>query len=422
MVESIIKNPFVGCTARDMSFDEVRQYWCNPFSLYNLNEYELFSSRTPIVIEGIRGSGKTMILKYLSYTIQKEFIKDKSVNGKLAYLRNNSFGTYFRYKKDFCSSIYRLDCDQKLKDIIFMQYFELFVSREMIESIDDIYEGKAPQEMLKAVSSALSFHADSLSDVVKRITDYTTLMDKIIGESIFDNSWQEKILPLLANGDYLINLVSHITEEVDEWKDILFSVILDEYENLDVFSCLVNTLIKQVDEKCKLTYRIGMRPAGMEKDNSTRVGVERLQVDRDYILRKLVFIDSNEYRKFAIEVSHKRLNNIDVYAKNGLTDISALLGKNEDIDFEAEVVAKGTKQFELISKVFSDDNERKKAIELISNNEKLLEMYNILLVSRGEKYQEVAETCEKYMVLRKERRLKEAEGLVRKYQLGYGDK
>ena len=192
MVESIIKNPFVGCTARDMSFDEVRQYWCNPFSLYNLNEYELFSSRTPIVIEGIRGSGKTMILKYLSYTIQKEFIKDKSVNGKLAYLRNNSFGTYFRYKKDFCS-IYRLDCDQKLKDIIFIQYFELFVSREMIESIDDIYEGKAPQEMLKAVSSALSFHADSLSDAVKRITDYTTLMDKIIGESIFDNSWHRRL-------------------------------------------------------------------------------------------------------------------------------------------------------------------------------------------------------------------------------------
>ena len=60
MSEYIIKNPFVVCTARDMQFDEVKKYWCSPFVIYHLNEDELFTSTTPIVLEGIRGSGKTI--------------------------------------------------------------------------------------------------------------------------------------------------------------------------------------------------------------------------------------------------------------------------------------------------------------------------------------------------------------------------
>ena len=95
MEESIISNPFVGCTARDMKFEEVRQYWCNPFSLYHLSEGELFCSRTPIVIEGVRGSGKTMILKYLSFSVQKDFLSSEPIDKKLSYLKARSFGIYF---------------------------------------------------------------------------------------------------------------------------------------------------------------------------------------------------------------------------------------------------------------------------------------------------------------------------------------
>ena len=233
MVESIIKNPFVGCTARDMQFEEVKQYWCSPFSLYNLNESELFLSRTPVVIEGIRGSGKTMILKYLSYPVQKEFIADKTPEYRLKHLKRYSFGSYFRYKDDFCNLIELLDCGQALKDKIFKQYFELFVSREMLQNIIDVYDGKVPHEMVEAVSDALEFDADSLESVIESINELVGEMDEIINMSLFDDAWQGNIQPLLGTGDYIYNLVSRITENVSEWKNVLFSVILDEYENLE---------------------------------------------------------------------------------------------------------------------------------------------------------------------------------------------
>ncbi len=423
MGESIIKNPFVGCTARDMQFDEVRQYWCSPFTLYNLNESELFLSRTPIVIEGIRGSGKTMILKYLSYPVQKEFIANKTVEEKLSYLKKNSFGSYFRYKEDFCNLIELLDCKQTLKDKIFKHYFEMFVAREIIQNIDYVYEGQASSEMIKAVSTAIGLQVESLDSAIDGINERLWKMDSIINESLYEESWQSDIQPLLGTEDYIYNLVNRITEGVKDWKNILFSVVLDEYENLGVFKRIVNTLIKQVDETCNLTYRIGMRPAGMDGDNATRIGIERLQVDRDYILRKLVFSDSKEYKKFVVEVSRKRLGSVEVYADNKLTDIGEILGKNEDWDEEAKAVAKGKKQFELIEKCFDDEKEFEDAVRLLSNDEKLLEMYNILLVSRGDySYLEVEENCRNYIKLRNEKRLIEAKGDVRKYQLGYGDK
>lgn len=422
MVENIIKNPFVGCTARDMQFEEVKQYWCSPFSLYKLNESELFLSRTPIVIEGIRGSGKTMILKYLSYSVQKEFMADKTPEERLKYLKRYSFGSYFRYKDDFCNLIESLDCGQTLKDKIFKQYIELFISREIIQNISDVYGGEVPYDMVEAVSDALDSNADSLERVVESINKLVGMMDEIINASLFDDSWQSSIQPLLGTGDYINNLVSRITESVSDWKNILFSVILDEYENLGVFKNIVNTLVKQVDETCLLTYRIGMRPEGMGQENSTRLGIERIQVDRDYILRKLVFSDTTEYRKFAVDVSHKRLCSIGIYADNNLTDIGKLLGKSEDIDAEAREVAKGKKQFELIAKNFKNAKELNKAINVLSNDEKLIEMYNILLVARGADYASVGEICKEYLTLRTERRLKDAKGEVRKYHLGYGDK
>ena len=422
MAENIIKNPFVGCTARDMHFDEVVEYWCSPFNLYNLNESELFLSKTPIIIEGIRGSGKTMILKYLSYKVQREFIQDKSVVGKLNYLRQRSFGTYFRYKEDFCNLFSNLRCTYELKERIFKQFFELFILREMVDNINDIYDGRAPKEVVDAISSVINVKTKTLKEIDEEINHLIKNLDITINKSNYTGGWEDEIIPMLESDNLINTLVKTLTNTVSDWNNILFSVILDEYENLDELQPFVNTLLKQVDESCNLTYRLGMRPAGMEKNNTTRVGSEKLQVDRDYILRRLVFKSTTDYKKFAIEVSYKRLCSIDVFSQNNLVDICKLLGNSEDIDAEANEVAKGKKHFALIEKTVPED-EFEKAKELLSNDEKLLEMYNILLVSRGRMpYETVSKICSEYVKLRSEKKLIEAKGEVRKYKFGYSDK
>lgn len=421
MTENIISNPFVGCTARDMKFEEVRQYWCSPFSLYNLSESELFTSRTPIVLEGVRGTGKTMILKYLSYFVQKDFITDLSLEQKLQYFNERCIGVYFRYKSDVCQMFNHLTCPQQDKEHIFKHYYELFIIRQILEVLEDIYDGQDTSLIEDAICLFLHINKTPLKNIRPHINTMLCQMDNIINSSHRDEHWLDNIIPLLGFDNMIAGLIEVICHTIPGWKDMPFVILLDEYENVGMFQPLVNTLIKQVDDTVNLTYRLGMRPAGMDNNNQTNVAGEKIQVDRDFLLRRLEFKDIKAYKKFALDISTKRLESIAVYKENNLLDINFILGKNEDFNAEANAIVKGTKHFKLLKKYFSE-TDLQNVINELSCSEKLMEMYNIIRVARGEDYRKVGELCRQYQELRSSGKLKTANAELHKYQLDYSNK
>ena len=227
----------------------------------------------------------------------------------------------------------------------------------------------------------------------------------------------------------VLGLIRTINSSLQGWEDILFVFLLDEYENLGIFQSTINTLIKQVDDTVSLTYRLGMRPAGMDDNNGTNVANEHLQVDRDFLLRRLEFESFSEYRKFAVRISRKRLESVDVFRTNNLCDINAILGGKEDFDAEADLLAKGIKHFKVLKAYFPDEQHMQEVIHELSCNEKLMEMYNILRVMRGGDYREIGALCKKYRELRDSQKLaalKEADTdeakKLKKYQLDYSGK
>lgn len=423
MTENIISNPFVGCTARDMQYEEVQQYWCSPFELYRLNEGELYTSHTPIVIEGVRGTGKTMILKYLSYKVQKDALSGLTFQEKLKYFRDRSFGIYFRYKADFCNLFDILECSQQYKERIFKQYYELFIIREILEALEDLYQGEKPESIEAAVGSFLGIPGYSMLQAHQYINIWIKKMDGIINVSGYDEEWQEQMMPLLGNGNMVPGLVAAINNSSPEWKEVLFNILLDEYENLDKFQTVVNTLIKQVDDTNNITYRLGMRPAGMENNNSTNVGSEKLQVDRDFVLRRLEYEKFSSYKQFALEISKRRLESVEIYRNNDLCNILDLLGRKEDFDQEARQVVKNRiRHFKLISASFPKETMENVIAELTCEK-KLMEMYNILRVARGEEYTLTADTCRRYQELQRLHQTDNIEDpVLRSYHLGYSSK
>ncbi|MCM1235983.1 MAG: hypothetical protein NC489_38320 [Ruminococcus flavefaciens] len=421
MAENIFSNPFVGCTARDMKYEEVRQYWCSPFSLYTLNESELFSCHTPIVIEGVRGTGKTMILKYLSYFVQKDFITDLPVEQKLKYFEERCIGVYFRYKDDFCNMCGKLDCSKQDKERIFRHYYELFIIRQILEILEDIYAEEDTTLMEEVLCDFLQIDVLPLNKIRPHITTLIRRMDETINSSNYDNQWRDRIMPFLGAGNMVTGLIEAITASVSGWKDMLFVILLDEYENLGTFQNLVNTLIKQVDDTVNLTYRLGMRPAGMENNSQTNVANENLQVDRDFLLRRLDFKNMKDYKKFALDISARRLESVPAYRENGLLDIGFILGKNEDFDEEAKIVAKGTKHFKLL-RGHVPEMEMEDAIRELSCDKKLMEMYNIIRVARGEHYRKTGELCRQYQELRNSRKQNDMSAELHKYHLDYCNK
>ncbi len=421
MQENIISNPFVGCTARDMKYNEVGQYWCSPFKVYSLNEGELFTSRTPIVMEGTRGTGKTMILKYLSYFVQKDFAQNEPVEIKLRYFKERSLGVYFRYKADFCNMFCELDCAVQDKERIFKHYYELFIIRQILVILVDIYGEQGSTEAEAVLCSFFGIEQRTLQELHAYVNAQIRQLDQIINSSGYDYSWKDKIMPLIGSGNMIIEFVRTINDLLQGWKDILFVILLDEYENLGMFQTMVNTLIKQVDDTVNLTYRLGMRPAGMDNNNWTNVAGERLQVDRDFLLRRLEYKTFKDYKQFALDISRKRLESVEIYKENELCDINDILGKNEDFDSEANSVVKGTKHFKLIKQHFTDED-MEEVIKELSCDEKLMEMYNILRVFRGEDYKKTGQLCRQYQELRSSRKLNTASGELYKYHQDYSNK
>lgn len=422
MKENIISNPFVACTARDMRNEEIIKYWCNPFETYGISEETLFTSRTPIVIEGARGTGKTMILKHMSFYVQKEISELNDTENLVKYLQKTGIGVYFRYKEDFCNLFSRLDCDVKQRERIFTHFFELFIIRQIIDILSKIYEN-ADAEVRRGANvlcDFLQFQHMSFKDMYSAINKRIEDMDAIINFSSYDSHWVEKINKEINTTNLIVGVVQCISNNLTGWENIQFNILLDEYENTKEYQILINTMLKQVDDTANISYRVGMRPEGME-NNRTYVGDECLQIDRDFILYPLKCRSFTEYKNFALKVARKRLESVDIYKNNKLTNIISILGAQEDIDAEAKEICKDNRHFKILNRKF-DEEKLRDVEELLACEEKLMEMYNIIRVERGADYQKISKICNDYKKIRSEKKLKDASGEIRKYHLDYSSK
>lgn len=146
---NLFNNPFVSCTARDMSYSDVMSFWCSPYECYKISEADLVSSATPIIIEGARGSGKTMILKHLSFFCQKEVFSPNHILDGIA--KAGYLGVYFRYSADYNTLFDSLNCGRKYREVIFENYFQLCVSLEIariLSILDKEVDSKAKKSCI----------------------------------------------------------------------------------------------------------------------------------------------------------------------------------------------------------------------------------------------------------------------------------
>ena len=253
MTQYMFENPFVECTARDMEYSEVVKYWCSPFSYYQgLDQTTLFNSRTPILIEGARGSGKTMILKYLSYFCQREESLRQEDKDLIAHFKRiGGVGFYYRFKKDFGNLLSLLNCDDTLKKSLFVFYFQLYYSREIVMSLNDLQlleslndaESKGLlEDFNKLFEASCSNFDDSISYINKKINE----LDHILRKSRYLSDVQNIVGDLAINENCINIICKSIEQHVAGFKGIKFLILIDEYENIAGFQHIVNTYLKQV--------------------------------------------------------------------------------------------------------------------------------------------------------------------------------
>ena len=393
-------NPFVECTARDMSYGEVLKYWCSPFVYYKLEENLLLNSLTPIFIQGARGSGKTMILKYLCYFCQKELAQNTMEKSVLQHFQETgSIGFYFRYKDDFGKFFKALTCSPEIKEDLFLHYYELYITREILYVLDDIQKNYPFDEMIShnlrvKVSELLCASVSEFQIIIEELNTKISSIDNWVKQCRYISKSEELLRELITCDNLVRKICEAIRTTVPEFKNIKFMIIIDEYENVSDYQRLINTLFKQVDSSESITYRIGMRPGGMYT-YKTNVGGEFLQFNRDYIQIDLKFPEINSYKKFIREVANRRLESIEAFRDKQFIDIEEILGKRENPEEEALKVVKSQpeKHFNILKNKFKLDEEFDNAKEALKHPENpLIEMLNIIWVLRGVTLEETSIT------------------------------
>ncbi len=385
-MKPLFNNPFVNCTARDMSYADVMNFWCSPYDCYKINEEDLKLSATPIIIEGARGSGKTMILKHLSYYCQKEtYAHQKLLEGVSA---DKYLGFYFRYSADYSTLFDSLSCSKKYRESLFERYFHLCVGLEIARVLKDLEEEfteTEKQSLFASMSSLLSSQIENSQALIDWLVRSIQRQDETIRRSQFEEAFEPDDKSI---NSFLFEIIALIQNQIQKLSDVLFIIIIDEYENVGIYQSVINTYIKQMEGSKKYTFRIGVRPEGI-KDYLTNVSQEFLQDGRDFIKKQLTVKSDDRtttYKKFVKDVINKRLRKIPVFLQQNIS-IDSLLGARENYDWEAKRCVGNRKEHFSEALANKTAAEREMILSTVSDQNPIIEAYFLMRLRRGDSIQ-----------------------------------
>lgn len=332
------------------SFGSYRAEWLKNriFDLFAEPVYfQALQDNRPCVLEGGRGTGKTTVLRSLSY--QGQYAIHKNNVHKLEQLE--FIGIYHRVDTNHVRAFTGAGVEYGIWQKIFSHYFNLLICREIllfirwhssVGSNDESFNAQT----CKLICLSLCIEADctSLDELIEKVnSEMYAFQSKI--NSILDN----ELPPLSMAGDP-IKIITESTLNLTQFKGKIFFILLDEYENYEDYQQqIINSLIKHSTDH--YTFKIAVREMGWRVKHTLNP-LELLHDPADYVLinieQKLTDGES-QFENFAKTVCQQRLSKIFSTGNEQMFEIDkALLGYS--IEEEAEVLGvKDTELYQIVN-------------------------------------------------------------------------
>lgn len=410
-------NPFADFNANYMSDESVLEYWVKPELLFELEAVGIdLVGKIPVVLQGGRGTGKTMLLRYLSYELQ---LKDyERVNGSLdGFIKNVKYlGVYYRFDGPKLSSFSNKNVSDVVWNTIFMYFVELIIGQKYLAMLNDLRRNKVLhllEDMERSLCHDLSENlfekarADNLQDLKLVMTKLQREIERFTERCTFG---KVDFCPseVVSRGSMIFGIPSIVCKHLTELRDKNFILLLDEYENLTLDQqAILNTYIKHT--QLPATFRLGMRINGFRTYGTLNEN-EFLREGADFrriLFENILLSKSDEYRKLLKRIAQRRLELHPKLEKLGFTDIESILGNTPSPEEEAKQLLSQTKtvkpHFRRARKFLKNlsrykDTQIEEIIESLAYPENpLLEMLNILLLVRGTSPEDVARMMKNFV-------------------------
>lgn len=409
--EPIFVNPFQDINASNMSNSQIVKYWTSPTGF--LDDGKIggieFVGRTPNIIFGGRGSGKTTILRFLSYDVQKMnyVIKESGEEHNISkFLEQSKFlGVYYRFQAPILTGMVGRGISDERWEVIFLQFMELVLGQLYLKIIESLIHSNALDDFDETnLCKEISLEIFNNVDEAKTISEISAKLKKIQYDI---EQWKDDIAfvdieldtTTIPRTKILYNLPKVFEKYIPQLKNKFIFYLLDEYENLsESQQKIINTLIKQPEYP--VSFKIGSREHGL-KTVQTLSG-EYLREGSDYRsipFEKIILQNKATYRSMLKEIAQNRISEAWNWGEN-TPSIESFLGHSLSYSEEALDVLTRVKDPE---KYFQDLNniitERKLDIDYPTLKKKishpsdpLIEKLNMLLLKRGKKTPDEVET------------------------------
>ena len=387
----IYNNPF--------SIDRAEQLGDKLFEFYsNHKNFEGLLKNKSLVLEGGRGSGKTMFFLYNSYFNKKKEAFSKNISFNDFFNNQNLIGMHFRADSNFVTAFQHKGLNENEWAPFFCHFLNISLSKRLVEIIIDInssLEGDIESIIFEITDEiTLLFNSEIIID------DFQKLLKIISNEEIklmnYINNISKVESPIVFTNGYLLNLIAKTVLTQQLMKEKSIHVFIDEYENLLLYQQkIVNTLIKHPDP---VIIDVGMRNEGL-KTHQTLAESEIITPPHDYNYYNFEQFTSKEYEELIIDICNKRLSKIEELKSLNNPDflnIKFYLGAYK-ISEELSYFMK-KKQIDDIKSIILSRIGNDKEFEILYKTDNILLLrLNQVLLERGNKANEILIELKKYL-------------------------
>ena len=311
-MEDLHDNPFTVTRAADFTDQQISDYWVdlsNGEGFFNLVKPR---SEMPMLILGGKGSGKTHIMRYLSFPLQRLRYKGNLQEG---IQKERFVGVYMRCSGLNAARFTGKGQELDLWDAVFAYYTELWLAQMTITICHEIVENL---KTLKTVESDITTAIRDLFDdpptefpstlqaLGTRLRSLLTELDIKINNSAISRELDVNIRS--TSGRLIFGIPQIVTEFLAPLRDCLCVYLIDEFENLNERQQkFINTLIRE--KQPPSSFKIGARLYGVRTystycaDEDNKEGSEYEQLLLESRLRD----DETQYSAFVKRLVIKRL-------------------------------------------------------------------------------------------------------------------
>ena len=306
----MIPNPFDINKAVDYTDEDIYRFWVNISEPAGFNEMMKPTSLMPMIIVGSKGSGKTHIMKYYSYELQKIRLAANKGKSLAESFKDEAFiGIYVR-----CSGLNARVFDGKGVDeysweMMFAYYWELWIGERVLAALTDMQEnglldGCDEENLVKGILSKF-MKQEAECKTLKELREYLIKLQKGLLYEIHNFLLLGKERPQvdirLDVAALTYGIPDLLKEKVPYFKKRHILYLIDEYENFsEQQQQVMMTLLREKPTSC--TIRIGTRPYGIR----TKFTIGKIEENRE----------GSEYEKLRLDEKLREAENYKTYLKD----------------------------------------------------------------------------------------------------------